>query len=133
MSITELRDQQKNLRADLTRVINDGLALSRNPNADVNAMTANLAEADRIRAQIQLTDSAIRDAEGAHAPAQAPAPAENRTLNDILASREYHRAFRAAMRGNWKPGMEVVNDQQRLLLNLKQHSHRQQHPHHLAV
>ena len=97
MTITELRDQQKNLRADLTRVINAGLDLARTPNTDVSAMNANLQEADRIRAQIQLMDSAIRDAEGAQAPAQAPAPAENRTLNDILASREYHRAFRAAI------------------------------------
>ena len=117
MTITELRDQQKNLRADLTRVINAGLALARDPNADVNAMTANLAESDRIRAQIQLLDSAIRDAEAVQAPVQAPIPAENRTLKDILASNEYRRAFRAAMKGNWKLGMEVTNDQQRLLLN----------------
>ena len=117
MTITEMRDQQKNLRADLTRVINAGLVLARSSNPDVSAMNANLAEADRIRAQIQLLDSALLDAEAVQIPVQTPAAAENRALKDILGSREYHRAFRAALRGNWKPGMEVVNDQQRLLLN----------------
>lgn len=117
MTITEMRDQQKNLRADLTRVINAGLVLARSSTPDVSAMNANLAEADRIRAQIQLLDSAILDAEAVQIPVQTPAAAENRALKDILGSREYHRAFRAALRGNWKPGMEVVNDQQRLLLN----------------
>ena len=118
MTIQEMREQQRNLRADLDRVLSAGVALAQNPSAELTAMQQNLNEADRLRAQIQALENGIVAAQGAQTPTQAPAAArEDRTLHDMLKSREYNRAFRAALRGGWKPDMPVANDQQRLLMD----------------
>lgn len=119
MTIHEMREQQRNLRADLDRVISAGVAMAQNPNAELTAMQQNLNEADRLRTQIQALENGIQVAQGAQTPVQAPAAAEDneRALRDMLSSREYARAFRAALRGNWRPDMPVVNDQQRLLMD----------------
>lgn len=118
MTIHEMREQQRNLRADLDRVLSAGVAMAQNPNTELTAMQQNLNEADRLRAQIQALENGIQAAQGAQAPVQAPAAAaDDRTLHDMLSSREYNRAFRAALRGGWTPDMPVANDQQRLLMD----------------
>lgn len=118
MTIHEMREQQRNLRAELDRVLSAGVALAQNPGAELTAMQNNLNEADRLRAQIQALENGIQAAQSAQTPAQIPAAArEERTLHDMLSSREYTRAFRAALRGGWTCDMPVSNDQQRLLMD----------------
>ena len=111
MTIHEMREQQRNLRADLDRVLSAGVAMAQNPNTELTAMQQNLNEADRLRAQIQALENGIQAAQGSQAPDQAPAAAaDDRTLHDMLSSREYNR-------GGWTPDMPVANDQQRLLMD----------------
>lgn len=116
MSITQMREELRNLSAQLETARARALSVAMDANADADTVRNATQEMTALRARVELLQGEITAAERQASGGATPVgSAEQRTLHDILSSREYARAFAAALRRGDRPRRDGVNDQNRIL------------------
>ncbi len=118
MTITELRESQRNLRAQLDSAIQTGLALAQRADVSFDELNQNNDQVNTLRARLQNVSAALADAESAGRPApaaNASTPAMSERGRRLRATREYHTAFGKCVRMGLTPGMPCPNDNLQIL------------------
>lgn len=116
MNLAQMREQLANLTAQYNAHVAQGVTLATAATPDVAAINAHNAVSNTLQAQIAALRNAIAaaEAQGAAAAAAQPAPAEDDSIvarrNAIRGSREYTRAFCAALRAGYKPGKSAYQE-----------------------
>lgn len=126
MNLAQLRERLQNLQNELSAAVQAGMQLlDQGSAAPTDQITANNAEVARINAQITAVRNAIAELEGrqqSEAVRQpAPANADDGVIarrDSIRGSREYARAFCAAIRNGFQPGGDNYRDQYRPLMDV---------------
>lgn len=126
MNLAQLRERLQNLQNELSTAVQTGMQLlNQGSAAPTDQITANNAEVARINAQITAVRNAIAEMEGRQqADAQrqpAPTNADDGVIarrDAIRGSREYNRAFYAAIRNGFQPGGGNYQDAYRPLMDV---------------
>lgn len=125
MNLAQLRERLQNLQNELSTAVQAGMQLlDQGSAAPTDQITANNAEVARINAQITMVRNAIAEAEGRQQPQAASQPGT--TADDsivarrdaIRSSREYNRAFYAALRNGFRPGGDSYQEQYKPLMDV---------------
>lgn len=109
MTLTEMRERLQDLSRQLSDTVQAGLQLV-NSSASTEQINANNAQAAGLSAQIQTLRNGIAQLEGQQRTDMSSAPANAEDLSvsarrdQIRASREYSRAFFAAIANGYRPG-----------------------------
>lgn len=116
MTIAQMRESLRDISAELDSSRIRAQALAANPAATVDEMAKATSEITQLRARAEILQNEIADAESRGASVAKPAiVSEPRGLKDILRSREYMRAFTAALRRGDTPRRTEANDRNRIL------------------
>lgn len=117
MNLSQMREQLQNLTNQYNAAAATGAQLAMDATPDVSAIQANNTTCANLQASITALRNAIagNEAQGAAAASTTTAPAMDESAmarrNSIRASREYTRAFCAAMRNGYKPGRSQYQEQ----------------------
>lgn len=111
-NITELREQLRDMQDELKRLANAAMMAADDKNATAEDLDKHRNAVKAQKTRIDMVRDAIADLEGAQ---QKKAPAENKTLKDMRASNEYHRAFAESIRMGLSPNRSCPNDSLRVL------------------
>ena len=106
-NITELREQLRDMQDELKRLTNAAMMAADDKNATAEDLDKHRNAVKAQKARIEMVRDAIADMEGAQ---QKKAPVENKTLKDMRASNEYHRAFAESMKGTTIQSIKEMPD-----------------------
>lgn len=126
MNLAQLRERLQNLQNELSTAVQNGMQLlDQGSAAPTDQITANNAEVARINAQITAVRNAIAELEGRQQSEAMRQPMPSHLEDSIIArrdeiraSREYNRAFYAAIRNGFRPGGENYQEQYRPLMDV---------------
>lgn len=125
MTLAQLRERLQNLQNELSAAVQTGMQLlDQGSNAPTDQITANNAEVARINAQITMVRNAIAEVEGRQQPQAAAQPgafADDSIIarrDAIRGSREYNRAFYAALRNGFRPGGDSYQETYKPLMDV---------------
>ena len=126
MPIAQLRERLQNLQNELSAAVQTGMQLlDQGSNAPTDQITANNAEVARINAQITMVRNAIAEAEGRQQDEAQRQPTPANADDGIIArrdairgSREYSRAFCAAICNGFRPGGDNYHERYRPLMDV---------------
>lgn len=104
MTLTEMREQLRDVQAQLSTARASAQAIAANQTASAADVTDAMNAITRLRAQAELLRADIAEAERTHEPQPGGVPdADDARLKTMLSSREYTRAFIAALRTGANP------------------------------
>ncbi|MBQ8616285.1 MAG: phage major capsid protein [Clostridia bacterium] len=116
-SLTELRDQLRTMQDEMDRLTDAGMRMADDPASTVEAMDKHRNQVKALRGRMQIVRDQIADLEE-NPPAKEKSRAgskQARTLSEMRASNEYHRAFADAMRTGLNPAKNCPSDNMRVL------------------
>ncbi|MEG1358372.1 MAG: phage major capsid protein [Clostridia bacterium] len=119
MNLTQLKDTLKNLRSQMSALIDQGNLLIDNKDATLQQLTDHRANVETLQARMDLVQSQI-EREGATQAASARAdstPAQSH-VQETRVSNEYHRAFATALRRGLKPTDACPDQRMRILYDV---------------
>ena len=103
MTIAQMREHLRDISAQLNEARAEAQRVAVDDKATVEQIQAAGTKVQTLRARVETLQAEIKDAEHAGAQsAQEPDKGEARGLSDMLASREYARAFASALAGGVK-------------------------------
>lgn len=117
MTLAEMRERLQDLTNQLNATVQAGMQLIDDSSATTEQITANNNAAAKLTAQIQSLRNAIAQKEGQQRQQanQQPNLTEDDSIaarrNQIRGSREYHRAFFAALANGYRPGVGMNYDE----------------------
>lgn len=117
MTIARMREQIRDLDAQLTEARNDAQRVASDDSATLAQIQDATTRVQTLRARINALCSELADADAAGATGATPTDSgtAQRSLRDILGSREYARAFASAVRNGIKPRTGGGSDEYRIL------------------
>ena len=126
MNLAQLRERLQNLQNELSTAVQNGMQLlDQGSAAPTDQITANNAEVARINAQITAVRNAIAELEGRQQSEAVRQPVPANVDDEIFArrdairaTREYNRAFYAAIANGYRPGADNYQERYKPLMDV---------------